>query len=118
MDDLVLKMDLVKEYDMVNWTLLRHILLHVGLTLDTINWIMGCVMSANFAVLINETPSTTFIVIRGLRQGCLLLPLMFILVVEGLSLLIAYARRKGKITGIVLYEALALTHLLFMDDVV
>ena len=70
-----------------------------------VNWIMGCLLSANFVVLVNGTPSKFFSASRGIRQGCPLSPLLFILVIEGLSLLIKDARD-------------AFTHLLFMDDVI
>ena len=46
------------------------------------------------------------------------IPLLFILVIEGLSLLIADAREHGLIKGIKITSSLALTHLLFVDDVI
>ena len=45
-------------------------------------------------------------------------PLLFILVIEGLSLLITDSRENGLIRGIQISSALALTHLLFVDDVI
>ena len=74
--------------------------------------------SANFAVLINGIPSDFFPASRGIRQCCPLSPLLFILVIEGLSLLIADARNNGLIRGIQISSTLALTHLLFVDDVI
>ena len=79
---------------------------------------MGCITSATFAVLINGIPSGFFPASRGIRQGCPLSPLLFILVIEGLSLLIADARNNGLIRGIQISPTLALTHLLFVDDVI
>ena len=79
---------------------------------------MGCVSSANFAVLVNGSPSPFFSSSRGIRQGCPLSPLLFILVIEGLSLLIEDAKRNGKIKGIKISHHLSLTHLLFVDDVI
>ena len=43
---------------------------------------------------------------------------MFILVIEFLSLLISDAREHGLIRGIKISPSLALTHLLFVDDVI
>jgi hypothetical protein len=54
---MVLKLDLIKAYDIVDWGFLRLVLLHVGLSLEVTNWIMGCVTSANYAVLINDKPT-------------------------------------------------------------
>ena len=83
-----------------------------------VNWIMGCLLSTKFTVLVNGTPSKFFSASRGIRQGCPLSPLMFILVIEGLSILIKDARENGLIRGIKISSALALTHLLFVDDVI
>ena len=46
------------------------------------------------------------------------MPLLFILVIEGLSLLIFDAWDHGLIQGIQITSSLALTHLLFVDDVI
>ena len=43
---------------------------------------------------------------------------LFLLVIEGLGLLIKDAQRKGKIKGIKVSSLLAVSHLLFVDDVV
>jgi hypothetical protein len=67
---LVLKLDMMKAYDRVDWGFLRLVLLQVGLSLEATDWIMGCVSTANFVVLINGSPSSFFKSTRGLRQGC------------------------------------------------
>ena len=82
------------------------------------NWILGCLSSVQFAVIVNGYPSSFFPASRGIRQGCPLFPLLFILVIEGLSLLIEEAKRQGKIKGIKISARLSLTHLLFVDDVI
>ena len=79
---------------------------------------MGCLTSANFVVLVNGTPSKIFSASHGIRQGCPLSPLLFILVIEGLSLLIFDVRDHGLICGIQITSSLTLTHLLFVDDVI
>ena len=66
----------------------------------------------------NGFPTTFFQASRGIRQGCPLSPLLFIMVIEGLSLLIKDAKRNGKIKGIKISTKLFLTHLLFVDDVI
>ena len=114
---LILKLDLSKAFDRVNWTFLHLILIQIGVALVGVNWIMGCISSANFSILVNGTPSSFFPATRGIRQGCPLSPLLFILVIEGLNLLIAEARRIGKLKGIKISPQLFLTHLLFVDDV-
>ena len=82
---LVLKLDMMKAYDQVDCGFLRLVLLQVGLSLETIDCIMGCVTIANFPILINGSPFNFLKSSRGLRQGCPLSLLLFLLVVEGLS---------------------------------
>ena len=79
---------------------------------------MGCLTSVNFAILINGTPSRFFIASKGTRQGCPLSPLLFILVIEELSLLLKDAKEKGRIRGIKISANMTLTNLLFVDNVV
>jgi hypothetical protein len=40
---MVLKLDLQKAYDCINWDLLRMILIQIGLGIDMTNWIMSFV---------------------------------------------------------------------------
>jgi hypothetical protein len=54
---------------------------------------------------------------RGLRQGCPLSPLLFILVMEGLSLALKRGQVEGKLTGIKVSRLIRILHLLFVDDI-
>ena len=63
----ILKLNLSKVYDRVNQTFLHLVLLQMGMNLQMINWIMGCIQSDTFAVLINGSPSRFFKASRGLR---------------------------------------------------
>lgn len=73
----VLKLDLVKAYDMVDWSFLRLLLLNSGLDFMATQWIMGCISSANFAVLINGCPTSFFKASRGLRRDACFLHYCF-----------------------------------------
>eukprot|EP00253_Pinus_taeda_P013921 PITA_13921 len=113
----VLKIDLSKAYDRINWLYLRLLLTHLGFNYSFISWIMGCISNVSFVVLINGAASPFFKSQRGLRQGCPLSPLLFLLVAEGLSRLILKARRTDKIKGIEVAINLYISHLLFVDDI-
>ena len=63
-------------------------------------WILACVSFANFLVLINGSPTSFFKSTRGLRHGRPLSPLLFLLMIEGLSILISKARNEGLLLGI------------------
>jgi hypothetical protein len=117
MSSLILKLDLRKAYDKVSWNFLRMLLIQTCLKWEVSQWIMGCVSSANFACLVNGSPTSFFKSYRGLRQGFPLSPLLFLLVVEGLSRLMIKARFEGKFIGIKVARGLSITHLLFVDDV-
>lgn len=92
----VLKIDLIKAYDEINWDFLRLILLQIGIQLVVVHWIIACITSASFVVLVNGSPSEFFNSSCGVRQGCSLSLLLFILIIEGLSRLIRNYREEGK----------------------
>ena len=79
---------------------------------------MACVTSTHFAILINVTPTGFFQTSIGIIQGFSLSPLLFLLVIEGLSRLISASKDEGKIKGIKLSSSIVITHLLYVKDVV
>ena len=81
-----------------------------------VEWIMGCIKSTSFAVLINGSPSVFFIPTRGIRKGCPLSLFIFNLVANALSRLILKARNEGMVTGVKVRTE-EVTHTLFVDDV-
>jgi len=113
----VLKIDLSKAYDKVSWLFLRLLLTHLGFGIDFIRWVMSCITTVSFSVLINGAASPFFHAERGLRQGCPLSPLLFLLVAEGLSRAIIKAKGEGLFQGIQVAPNLNISHLLFVDDV-
>jgi hypothetical protein len=112
-----LKLDLSKAYDRVNWTFLRLVLIQMGMNLKMVNWIMGFLNSASFAVLINGAPSRFFRASRGLRQGCPLSPFLFLIIVDALSRLIKESRSEGLLRGLKVTASEMVSHLLFIDDI-
>jgi hypothetical protein len=114
---LVLKLDLQKAYDCVNWDFLRLVLLKIGIGLKLTNWIMSCVTTPSFVILVNGGPTSFFKSGRRLRQGCPLSLLLFILVMEGLSLMLKKAQVEGKMSGVKPSRLLKIILLLFVDDV-
>ena len=113
----MIKIDLSKAYDRVSWLYLRMLLTHVGFCYEFVRWIMACISSVSFAVLINGVASPFFQAGRGLRQGSPLSPLLFLLVAEGLSRFILASKAEGSFRGIAISQVLYITHLLFVDDI-
>jgi hypothetical protein len=64
-----LKVDLQKAYDRVNWSFLREVLSRYGFHEIFINWIMQCVSSVSFSILINGGKTDYFKPSRGLKAG-------------------------------------------------
>ena len=85
---------------MINWYFLRLVLLQIGLSLEATNWIMGCISSPNFEVLVNGEPTNFFKRSIGLRQVCHFSPILFLVIVEGLSKLIIKEKEDGVLEGI------------------
>lgn len=114
---MLLKVDLEKAYDRVDWSYLRLVLIQTGIPPLVTHWIMACVTSTCISVLINVAPIGFFSMRRGIRQGCPLSPLLFLLVIEGLSSSITAAKLDGRISGIPISLELTFIHVLFVDDI-
>eukprot|EP00253_Pinus_taeda_P003164 PITA_03164 len=114
---MILKVDLSKAFDRVNWLYIRLLLTHLGFPYRYIKWIMSCITDVSYSVLLNGSPTPLFMVERGLRQGFPLSPIIFLLIMEGVSRLIGAEHRGGRLVGIKIMDNCFLTHLLFVDDV-
>jgi len=63
----------------------------------SIHCLIICISLVSFVVLLNGEVTPFFRLGRGLRQGCPLSPLLFLLIVEGLSRLLKEAEGNGSI---------------------
>ena len=115
---MVLKIDLSKAYDRVSWIYLWVILTKMGFEVPFITWVMSSLTIVSFSVLINGVASSFFRSGRGLRQGCPLAPLLFLVVAEGLSRALLSTKSTGIFKGISFGNNISLTHVLFVDDIV
>jgi len=89
----------------------------MGLDRHVTNWILSCIQSTSFTILINESPSALFKISIGLRQGCPLSPFLFLIFVEGLSSLLARAKVNNELEGVWVSRTKVPSHLQFMVDV-
>lgn len=114
----ILKIDLQKAYDCLDWGFLRCLLVKISLNNGITNWIMACVEMVNFLVIINGIPSPFFSASRGLRQGCPLSPLLFILAMNTLSLHINKAVEESRAFPLKVCRGISISHNLFVDDII
>lgn len=117
-DAIILKIDLHKAYDCLDWGFLRCLLAKVGLRISMKNWIMEYVEKVNYAVIINGIPSSFFPTSRGLSQGCPLSPLLFILAMNTLSLHINKAIKESRCHPLKICRSISISHNLFVDDII
>lgn len=114
---MAIKTDMSKAYDRVEWDFLEAMMRKMGFREKWIQWIMRCVRSVSYSVLINGNPTGHINPSRGLHQGDPLSPYLFILCTEVLIANIRAAENSGHITGLKVAQANPpISHLLFADD--
>ena len=116
---MAIKIDLEKAYDRLRWTFIHDTLVQMRLPDSIIGIIMNCVTSCSLNILWNGEPTGAFYPTRGIRQGDLLSPYLFVACMEGLSQLIEASCNGGHWKGIpVCKGGPRLSHLMFADDVI
>lgn len=113
------KIDFAKAYDTVDWKFLEAMFLQFNFCDKWTRWMIECVSTATANVLVNGSPSGEFKLERGLRQGDPLSPFLFLIVAEGLGLLVNKAIDEGLLEAAVLgREKILVSHLQYADDTI
>ncbi|XP_019241332.1 PREDICTED: uncharacterized protein LOC109221313 [Nicotiana attenuata] len=112
----MIKIDLQKAYDSVEWPFLRQMLTELGFPEQFIIWVMEYVQTVNYTVMINGEPSEPFNADRGLRQGDLMSPFLFAIAMEYLSRKLNELKADRSFQFHPKCAKLGITHLSFADD--
>ncbi|KAM2060238.1 hypothetical protein ACFX1T_045454 [Malus domestica] len=114
---MAIKQDMVKAYDRIEWDFLISIMTKMGFAPLFSKWIKACISTVSFSILVNGTPTGYIVPQRGLRQGDLLSPFLFLLCTEGLLMLLRKGIELGALHGFKFTPSgTPLTHLFFADD--
>ena len=114
---MAVKTDITKAYDRLEWRFLQETMQYMVFREKWIRWIMTCITTVTYSVLINGAPKGFITPKRGLRQGDTLSFYLFILCDEVLSHLCTKAMSDRSLLGVkIAVQAPAVNHLLFADD--
>ncbi|CAN1325525.1 LINE-1 reverse transcriptase homolog [Linum perenne] len=117
--DFLLKLDMQKAYDRINWNFLLTVMEMMGFGENWLKWTKEIVSSDRFSVLVNGHSVPAFKPTRGLRQGDPLSPFLFILASNALSFMLQKEVCCGSLMGIRLNPRCPiLSHVMFADDTV
>ena len=79
-----LKIDISKAYDRVDWKFLKAVLVAMNFSSRWVRWILECVTTIQYTILVNGRITQSFKPNRGLRQGIRMPLSIATLLTEGL----------------------------------
>ena len=113
----VVKLDVSKAYDRVEWEFLEKIMLRIGFPVQWVNLAMLTVQTASYSVIINGEPCGYVSPSKGIKQGDPLSPYLFLFCAKGLSSLLRRATETSHLRGLISCQGgVRISHLLFADD--
>lgn len=116
---MILKLNMENDFDRVNLTFLFDVLHKFGFSKWIIDIIKACTIGPWIAPMINGRPSDFFQSSWGIRKGCPLSPLIYIIMVDSLSRNLDKRRQDRLLTGLTISpEVKGINHSLFADDII
>jgi hypothetical protein len=115
----MLKIDYEKAFDSIDWKFLMFMLKKFGFNDIWLRWVKACVCGGHLLILANGSPTYEVKIGRGLKQGDMLAPFLFLIAIEGLGGLVRNAIDFGFFSGIRIgVEGPIVSILQFVDDTV
>lgn len=112
----VIKLDITKAFDSVSWIFIKNILRCMNFPPIFINWIYECISTPSFSINFNGRLEGFIKGAKGIRQGDLLSPYLFILCTDVLSKMLDDTAANGLVSYHPRCKKFGLTHLCFADD--
>ena len=114
---MLIKLYMKNNFDRVKLPFLYEVLLSFGFFIEFVNLIKACIGNPWIAPLVNGKPTDFFKSTRGLRQGFLMSPFLYILMVESLSCKLILEKEAGYLPGIKSVRGVdPIKHDFFMDE--
>ena len=104
-------------FDRMNLSFLADVLRAFGFSEEFVELIQACTMGPWIAPLINGRTCKFFQISRGLRQGCPLSPLLYIIMADSLSRNLEHCRSNSTLIGLSISRGTKrINHSLFEND--
>ncbi|KAM3202838.1 putative mitochondrial protein like [Capsicum annuum] len=112
-----LKMDMSKAYDRVEWGFPQAMMVKMGFCMEWVNKVMNMVTTVTYQFIHGGKSFGNISPRRGLRQGDLISPYLFLPVTEGFLALLKKISFQGRIHGVkICTKAPSILQLFFTND--
>lgn len=95
----LLKLDISRAFDSVSWPFLLRLLQYRGFGVRWRRWVCSLLLTVHTTVGLNGEECESIKLMRGLRQGDPLSPLLFVLVMDVLQAMVTTAMASGMLRG-------------------
>lgn len=117
--NVILKIDMAKAYDSVDWGFLLHVMTAFGFSTSIYNLVRQCISSPWYSVMMNGVSKGFFQGTQGMRQEDPISPYLFVMVEEILSRVLDKNYREGLVRAFSHPQGVPIiSHLLYADDIV
>ncbi|KAL6557628.1 hypothetical protein OROMI_017978 [Orobanche minor] len=117
MTNTIIKLDMEKAYDRINWNFIFQVMTRFGFSVAWVNFIKSCISNCWFSILVNGQSAGFFKSDRGIRQGDPLSPLIFAIAADYFSRSIDKMFDRNPTMFYKIKKNVKITHLAYADDI-